>query len=138
MNNAITLFVTGLLVLMTVVFLVRLVVVIGANLKNGRFYRQALARRMQQLRLSKMLQALGIDLNEYLAGQDVNAIHRQMENCSRCENTRDCDEQLASEAVTAEQIGFCNNEQELVELVTGQAGTASAHTAATSGEKVKS
>ncbi len=138
MNNAITLVVTGLLVLLAIFFLVRLVVLIGGNLKTGRIYRQVLARRVQKFRLARMLQALGINLNEYLAGQNVNAIHRQMENCARCENTRDCDEQLASEAVMAEQIGFCNNEQELIELATRQADTTPKHAVSTSGKKLKS
>jgi len=138
MNNAVTLFVAGLLALLSTFFLIRLVVAIGGNLKTGRRYRQSLARRVRKYRLAKMLQALGINLHEYLAGQNVNAIHRQLENCARCEQTRDCDELLAADTVTPEQLEFCNNERELVELAARQAEASAEPAASTNGAQRES
>lgn len=43
-----------------------LFIVIIFNMRRGRKYRQALAGKVAQLRLNKMLVALGVDTNAYI------------------------------------------------------------------------
>ena len=86
------------------------------NMKKGRKYRQALAKKIQLLRLNKMLTALGIDPNVYLHDEHITDIHKHMERCEACENTAQCDEALATNELRPTEIGFCNNEQSLQKI----------------------
>jgi len=94
------------------------------NMKKGRKYRQALAKRIEQLRLNKMLTALGIDPNAYLHDQHITDIHSHMERCEACENTAECDETLSTNKINPTEIGFCNNEQSLQKIAKGPTRTA--------------
>jgi hypothetical protein len=115
--NFISLAVAGLMILLTLVFAGLLMTAIVFNLKAGRKYRQSLAARVDQLRLSKMLTALGIDVASYLHSEPVVKIYTQIERCSACQNTETCDEKLSRGVIEAEDIGFCNNEQSLQGMV---------------------
>jgi len=94
------------------------------NMKKGRKYRQALAQKIQQLRLNKMLTALGIDPTAYLHDEQITDIHKHMERCETCENTEQCDEALSTNKLDPTEIGFCNNEQSLQKIAKTQTPTA--------------
>jgi hypothetical protein len=105
-----------ILILMTVALGVLLPLAIVFNVKAGRKYRKQLAKNIHNLRLNKMLAALGIDTAEYLHSERVVDIHEQMTRCGECQNIETCDETLAGE-VDADKIEFCNNETALRALV---------------------
>lgn len=119
--NLFSLIVAGLLTLLTLVFAGMLVSAIVFNLKAGTKYRKSLATRIDQLRLSKMLSALGIDVNRYLHTQNAVDIRLHMDRCSACEKTDTCDEQLAAGDIKASDIDFCNNEKSLQDIARNKA-----------------
>lgn len=104
------------LIIMTIALMVLLPIAIIFNVKAGRKYRKQLAKSIHHLRLNRMLTALGIDLDDYLHSERTVDIRNQMERCSECANTEECDEKLA-DGVDPDHIGFCNNEEVLRELV---------------------
>lgn len=87
------------------------------NVKIGARYREPLAQKLETLRLNKMLSALGIDTYEYLHKESVVTIHEQMNRCSECANTDECDDNLEANAIDASNIEFCNNESSLKDLL---------------------
>jgi hypothetical protein len=105
-----------LLGLLLFIFTVRLPVAIVFNTRSGMKYRQALAQQLNHLRLGKMLTALGIDRDSYLSSERVVDIHEQMERCSTCANTENCDKQLDEATVNADTIDYCNNEASLQKI----------------------
>jgi len=115
--NILNLTAIGVLALMLASFMVLLPVAIVFNMKAGMKYRQNLARSIEKLRLNRMLTALGIDVNEYLTSNPAVDIRSQMERCSACSNTAECDDKLSDNAIDADQIDFCNNEKSLREIV---------------------
>ena len=119
--NLLSLIVGGLLTVLTLTFAVMLVSAIVFNLKAGKKYRNSLATRIDQLRLSKMLSAVGIDVNSYLHTQNIVDIQKHMDLCAACENTDTCDEQLADGHVKVDDIVFCNNEKPLREIAQNKA-----------------
>jgi hypothetical protein len=119
--NLFSLIVAGLLTTLTLAFTVMLVSAIVFNMKAGKKYRRSLARRFDRLRLSKMLSALGIDVNSYLHTQGIVDIQQHMDLCSACENTSTCDEQLAAGDIKASDIEFCNNEKSLQDIARNNA-----------------
>lgn len=120
--NILTLAVVGVMAILTVVFILFLFVAIIYNLKAGEHYRHSLAAKLDSLRLVKMLGALGVDANAYLHGERIVDIHKQMERCSECENAVQCDEKLANNKISADDIDFCNNEKNLQDIVNKQTG----------------
>ena len=114
--DLISIVIGGLLAALTLVFTLLLISAIVFNLKAGRKYRESLANSVNQLRLSKMLGALGIDVATYLHTERVVDIQQQMDRCAACDNLEKCDEELAKGALDAADIGFCNNEQSLQEI----------------------
>jgi hypothetical protein len=105
-----------LLGLLLVVFTILLPVAIIFSTRAGIKYRQALAGQLEQLRLGKMLTALGIDTDRYLSRVREVDIHKQMGRCTACANTEECDTQLTEGAVDADSIGYCNNEASLQKI----------------------
>ena len=89
-----------LLGLLLVIFTILLPVAIIFNTRAGMKYRQVLAEQLDRLRLGKMLTALGIDTDSYLSSERVVDIHKQMERCTACANTEECDTQLAEGQTT--------------------------------------
>ena len=119
--NLLSLIVAGLLTVLTLAFATMLVSAIIFNLQAGKKYRRSLAKRIDQLRLSRMLSALGIDVNSYLHTQGIVDIQKHMDLCSACENTDTCDEQLADGHVKVADIDFCSNEKSLQEIAQNKA-----------------
>jgi hypothetical protein len=111
-----TIIVGGVLVLLLSVFTFRLTYTIMVNLINGRKFHHALEQEFDKLRLSNMLTALGINKKAYIYQTNVKDIHQQMENCSACANTGECDSNLANQKLEVTEIEFCNNEAELKAL----------------------
>jgi hypothetical protein len=102
-----------LLGLLLAAFMILLMASIIFNTRSGMKYRQGLAEQLERLRLGKMLTALGIDTDNYLSSERVIDIRKQMERCNACENTSECDEQLAAGQVNVNSIDYCNNEASL-------------------------
>ena len=114
--NLISIVIGGLLAVLTLAFMVFLASAIVFNLNAGKKYRKSLASSVDQLRLSKMLTALGIDVETYLHTERIVDIQQQMDLCSACENVDNCDDQLSSGTIDAANISFCNNEKSLQEI----------------------
>ncbi|HHO58775.1 MAG TPA: hypothetical protein ENJ64_00935 [Thiotrichales bacterium] len=98
------------------VFVLRLFYVIARNLINGRKFHQSLEREFDRLRLSRMLGALGIDKTRYIHKLQVVDIKQQMESCSQCKNTDECDSKLDKGEIDIDAIDFCNNEESLKQI----------------------
>ncbi len=96
-------------------FILRLGFTILRNLIHGRRFHQALADEFNQLRLSRMLTALGIDKARYIHRTPVLEIQRQMQHCRECHNTGECDIRLENDDIEPGQIDFCNNQTALQE-----------------------
>ena len=112
--NTLTLITIGLLmILILAVFTVLLPIAFVFNFKTGMVYRERLAGQIERLRLGNMLAALGIDTDAYVSKERAVDIKEQMTRCKACENTETCDEKLEQDVVTADSIGFCNNEESL-------------------------
>lgn len=92
------------------------------NVKAGTKYREILANKVQALRLNKMLSALGIDTYEYLHKESVVTIHEQINLCSECTNTDECDDNLSANTVDASTLEYCNNEATLKKMVPKKQG----------------
>jgi hypothetical protein len=114
--NIISIIIGGLLAVLTLAFTVLLASAIVFNLNAGKKYRTSLANRVDQLRLSKMLTALGIDVDTYLHTERIVDIQQHMDRCSACDNVEKCDDQISTGQLDAADIGFCNNEQSLQKI----------------------
>lgn len=102
--------------IMVAYVIVRLAYTIYTNVMNGIRFRQLLEDKVRQFRLSRMLEALGFNVRQYVHKEAVLDIEKQMSRCGSCENTQTCDEQLASGSVSLDSIGYCKNEDSLVDL----------------------
>lgn len=122
-----TLIAGTLLVAAIAYVILRLAVVIAFNVKTGILFRRKLAGKINDLRLSRMLAALGIDINHYLHNERVVDISTQMNRCVDCENTQTCDEDMLNGEVSIEHIDYCNNEQTLKEMVNANKSAEAPH-----------
>ena len=111
----------GALVLLVAGFILRLCYTIMINLINGRKFHHQLEQEFSRLRLSNMLTALGISRMDYIYQNSVTDINQQMQSCSDCTNTDECDEKLADPKIDITEIEFCNNEADLKALKLQQA-----------------
>jgi hypothetical protein len=123
--DTITIIVGGALVLLVTGFIFRLSYTIVLNLINGRKFHHSLEQDFNKLRLSNMLTALGINKTAYIYQTSVKDIHQQMDNCSACTNTGECDSNLADKKIDITSIDFCNNEAELKAIKQQQEASAS-------------
>ena len=89
--NLLTIVISGIFVVLSGAFVVLLVTSIYANLKTGKHYRSSLQGQLSKLRLARMLGIQGIDNATYLHTQPIVDIHDQMQRCSGCVNTDQCD-----------------------------------------------
>jgi hypothetical protein len=112
-----TVIIGGLLVMFVLYVIMRMSYVMMRNVIVGMEFRKSLARKVEALRLNKMLTALGIDINSYLHSERVIDIEEQIDKCSACQNTEICDDQLAKGTVQASNIDYCNNEESLQHIV---------------------
>ena len=113
----------GLIGLFAITLAIGLFAAIFLNMKVGIRFREKLASRVADLRLGKMLSALGIDIDDYLHSERVTDIENHIKRCAQCANTDECDDKLADNTIKAHQIAFCNNEKSLRELVGNTAET---------------
>ncbi len=114
--DTVTIVVGGALVLLLSGFMFRLFFTIIVNLFNGRKFHHSLEKQFDQLRLSNMLTALGINKTRYIYQTNVNDIQQQMSSCSVCTNTDICDEKLTNTDIDIAEIAFCNNEANLINI----------------------
>ena len=117
--NVLTLLAASAFTAVLVIFFVLLTLAIIFNVKAGMKYRKTLARKIDALRLSKMLTALGIDISVYLSTVPALDINSHMERCTACTNTEECDDKLLDGNIDTDGIGFCNNEKSLREISKG-------------------
>lgn len=110
----------GALTLLLTGFVLRLFYTILINLINGRKFHHSLMQDFNNLRLSNMLTALGINKTSYIYQTNVNDIHRQMKSCAACDSTDVCDDKLSQPGLNVTEIEFCNNEAELKEIISAK------------------
>ena len=120
--DIVTVIIGGLLGLFMLYVILRMSYVIMRNVIVGMEFRKSLAKKVEALRLGRMLSALGIDTGNYLHHERVIDIENHIDRCSACENTDTCDDQLAKGTIEAGNIDYCNNEASLQEIVTKKAG----------------
>ena len=119
--DTVTVVVGGLLVLFMLYVIMRMSYVIMRNVIVGMEFRKNLARKVETLRLGKMLAALGIDSRSYQHSERVIDIEEHIDRCSACQNTETCDDQLAKGTVQSSKIDYCNNEASLQQIVAHKA-----------------
>ena len=107
----------GLLLLLLIAVVVVLPIAIIFHIRSGIGYRRNLARRIDQLRLGKMLTALGIDTTQYLQDENLHEIKEQVEKCEACDNTLECDENLTNGNIRIDNIDYCNNNTAMHDIV---------------------
>ena len=115
-----TLIIGSILALFVLYVIMRMSYVIMRNVIVGMEFRKSLARKVNALRLNKMLAALGIDINNYLHSERVIDIEEHIDRCAACQNTETCDDQLAKGTIQANNIDYCNNEESLQHIVTAK------------------
>ena len=115
--DIVTIIVGGLLALFMLYVLMRMSYVIMRNVIVGMEFRKNLAKKVEALRLGRMLSALGIDTGNYLHSERVIDIENHIDRCASCDNTETCDDQLGKGTIQASNIDYCNNEQSLQQIV---------------------
>ena len=115
-----TVVIGSLLALFVLYVIMRMSYVIMRNVIVGMEFRKNLAKKIDALRLNKMLAALGIDIYSYLHSERVIDIEDQIDKCSSCQNTETCDDQFAKGSIQASNIDYCNNEKSLQQIVAGK------------------
>jgi len=83
------------------------------NMGRGEAYRRDLAMQLSRLRLSKMLDHLGLERERYLHRQRVVHIDAHMRRCEACEATDACDRTIAEPGREGADLGFCPNASSL-------------------------
>ena len=116
-----TVIIGSVLALFMLYVIVRMTYVIMRNVIVGMEFRKNLARKVDALRLNKMLAALGIDINSYLHTERVIDIEQHIDKCSACQNTETCDDQLTKGTIQTSNIDYCNTEKALQQIVAGKA-----------------
>lgn len=100
-------------IFLTIFIIIGLFRSIMKSSRQGETFYQNLIDRIEQLRMHKMLQALGIDEKEYTHSNQVNEIEMHMNRCRECSNTEQCDSELESgEIKHADQ--YCPNNEDLL------------------------
>ena len=100
-------------ILLTIFIIIGLFRSIMKSSRQGETFYQNLIDRIEQLRMHKMLQALGIDEKEYTHSNQVNEIEMHMNRCQECSNTEQCDSELENgEIKHADQ--YCPNNEDLL------------------------
>ncbi len=114
-----SLIVSGLLAAGMAYFIIMMVFRIRNNVVTGYRFRDALTEELNRLRLSRMLQALGFNIDQYTHTQNVVDIQRQMKNCASCANISTCDEKLEKGEVDPDYMDYCANADDLQRMKTG-------------------
>lgn len=90
--------------------------ILPGNVRQGKVFRQKLAQRIGDLRMHKMLRALGIDQSSYLHARPAAEIKQSVKRCEECANTDECDNGLDNGTLQTHEIGFCANQEVLHEV----------------------
>jgi hypothetical protein len=80
-------------------------------MQQGKVVRQKIAQRVESLRMSKMLKALGLDFSQYLYTVPLHKINDSMNKCESCHTTDICDNKLQQGHIEPDQIDFCPNHE---------------------------
>ena len=97
--------------------LIRLTMALSKNIKTGVQFRQALLKKIADLRLGKMLSRLGINRDRYLMEQRTHLIKLHIDQCESCENTDTCDGRLDGEGEVADEVAtYCPNAEDLLAI----------------------
>lgn len=86
---------------------------ITKNVKQGQVVRQKLAKRVETLRMTKMLSSLGLDFNQYLHSVPLSKVSESMGKCESCPTTEICDQKLKLDNLEIKDINFCPNQESL-------------------------
>ena len=86
------------------------------NMARGAQFREDLDQQVRRLRLSKMLEYLGIDRRRYLHDQPVVQIREHIHRCEACETTDVCDQIIETPGREGADIGFCPNAESLTKM----------------------
>jgi hypothetical protein len=103
-------FVFALFVMAIGTIAVAFMLLINKNLRQGLTIRERLAQRVDSLRMSKMLAALGINFDQYLHQVPLVKINESMNKCDNCETIGQCDDALKQPVIKPDQIDFCPNQ----------------------------
>ena len=110
----------GLYIILFTLMITLTLTFIVFNIKAGMKYRQGMAQRLEQLRMKHMLNALGVDLTRYLHQERVHEINQQMNRCQQCENTDQCDSDIAGDRIDTDTIDYCVNLKDLQDIAARQ------------------
>jgi hypothetical protein len=94
------------------------VVLFRKNMQQGREFRRNLAQGLQPLRMSKVLSALGLDINLYLHKLSVHNIKQHMSKCENCSTTGACDEKLSQPTIQHAELEFCPIQEGFIQFST--------------------
>ncbi|MCK4708628.1 MAG: hypothetical protein KAU21_08430 [Gammaproteobacteria bacterium] len=86
---------------------------IHKNTHHRREMREILLKRIEILRLPKMLQALGISFANYFFKVSVDEIDKCVTHCEICSSPDLCDEKLKLPELNPSDIDFCPCQQHL-------------------------
>ncbi len=115
--DIISFIITFALAALMLYLVVRLPLAIMSNLRAGHRFRQGLSNALDELRLARMLQYLGINKAHYLHKEQGLEIQRQMERCDACDDKERCDDVLENQApADVDALGFCANIDDLKKM----------------------
>ena len=80
-----------------------------------RSYRQNLRQRINDLRIRRMLESLGVSSKRYMRKALIADVETHLNRCQQCPNTPECDAALGK-GDTSKGDAFCPNFRELVKF----------------------
>jgi hypothetical protein len=92
------------------------VVLFRKNMRQGLEFRRNLTQNLHQLRMSKVLSALGHDTNLYLHKLSVHNINQHMSQCENCNTTDACDKKLSQPSIQHVEFEFCPIQESLFQF----------------------
>ena len=118
--NVLTMIILTLFTAALTYYLIMLTLRIRLNYLSGRGLRDSLQLEIANLRLGRMIDALGISKSKYTHQESVLDISHHISKCKSCENTSECDERLDSNNIIPEALQFCANEKSLLDIADKQ------------------
>jgi hypothetical protein len=83
--------------------------VISRNVDRGQAFRRAMATRVAELPLAKLLNMHGLDINDYLHGRPIVDVHTQIGQCASCQGAQVCERALTESVNFAPILAYCPN-----------------------------
>jgi len=93
-----------------VVLSIAFLLLIAKNMKQGGIARKHLAKRVESMRMSRMLRALRLNLDQYLNYVPLVKIKHSMYQCENCTAIEQCDQKLEEGNLGFKDIDFCPNQ----------------------------